>query len=92
MRRKRTKTRRGTDDLFRRVCELVLLTHAGEYPSRSGLAQRWKMTPRAVSYVIDHAERMYGVRVRHVAEGIQAGYALDCPGVLNVSALEGFKP
>jgi hypothetical protein len=90
MRRKRTKTRNTAADLFARVSELVLLTDRREFPTRQNLALRWKMTPRAVSYVVTHARAVYGVVV--IADTNHArGYVLVDPGVLNVAALERWQ-
>ena len=90
-RRRRPGQRSTANDLFRRVCELTMLAHNRECPTRAGLATRWNMSRRNVSYIIDHAEKMYGVRIV-VPEDKQQGYVLESAGVLNIDVLERWKP
>jgi hypothetical protein len=48
------------------------------------------MSPRAVSYVIEHARTVYGVYL-YSDPKYARGYALEDPGVLNVAALERWR-
>ena len=76
--------------MFLRICDLTLIAHRNERPSRAQLAERWNMTTRAVSYIIEHADRVYGIRFQY--ETNDAGYALVDPGIINLSVLERWKP
>lgn len=88
--RKRSGTRHTTADLFARIVDVVLLAHNREFPTRQCLSRRWRMSPRAVSYVIEHARTVYGVYL-YSDPKYARGYALEDPGVLNVAALERWR-
>ena len=51
--------------------------------ARKALASHWGVTPRAVSYLLVTAERMFGVKIEHG----DYGYTLRSPGILNVDAI-----
>lgn len=89
MRKRNKGTRNGTADLFRRVCEMTVAASQRECPSRLGLAERWRITPRAVSHLVAHARAVYGVEVRH--DDLVNGYVLESPGVLDLDALGRWK-
>lgn len=89
-RRTRTGTRNTTADLFARIAEVTLSAHRGERPTRRHLAERWRVTPRAVSYVLVHAREIYGVEMESDTDPGK-GYTLVSAGVLNVDALGRWK-
>lgn len=83
---KQTHGRRSHDDLLARICELVTLANLRQCPTRAGLAERWKCTPRNVSHIIDTARRLYCVRISHDPD--VAGYVLDDAGLFDLEAIE----
>lgn len=79
--------RGGTEHLVERIVHLVAAT--SESPvTRACLAERWGITPRAVSNVIARARDLFGVHVVHVP----GGYGLRSAGVLSAAACRRRRP
>lgn len=78
--------RRDAVECVRRVLALVHETRTSPV-RRVVLAERWGMTPRGVSSVLQRARELFGVRFRTTP----AGYVLKDAGVFNVRRIGGSR-
>ena len=76
-------TRSDTDTGLRRLYYLLSVLHVGGKPSRQELARRWKVTPRAVSHLLEAAHDRYSVIIRDNGDG----YEIVSPGVFNLERI-----
>jgi len=83
--------RRTAIDLLDRITDLILRADRGQMVTRKRLAIEWGCTPRAVSYALVHAQRKYKVRFRFVNANGKVGYALESPGIFDLTALRKVK-
>ncbi len=77
-------TRADTDTGLRRLYYLLSVLHVGDKPSRQELARRWKVTPRAVSHLLEAAHDRYSVIIRDMGDG----YEIISPGVFDLERVK----
>ena len=75
-------------NMWRQICDLILLADSTSGVNREDLAGRWVCTPRNVSHVLAVARRLYGVQIESQRNRFGTHrYVLTDPGVFNLTAL-----
>jgi hypothetical protein len=86
--KKRKNGRADAMQHLQKIGRLIIDAAANRLHTRKELAEMWGVSPRAVSYLLVHAERMYGVRFDFINDARGMGYALSDLGVFDLAELK----
>lgn len=75
-------------NMWRQICDLILLADSAAGVNRTDLAERWNCTPRNVSHVLSVARQLYGVQIESQRNRFGTHrYVLTYPGVFDLTML-----